>query len=168
MKRTSESQIRHLSQAVQLEEAVNPTIIRSTMMTIGIAILAFTAWAAFTNINEVARTPGEIVPNGYQQVVQHLEGGIVREIGVAEGDVVKKDQPLILLDGAGFAEDLERARAKKLSLSMQEERLRAYLEKREPDFSRFATSNQDQIRDKHSFFKSMENTNAEEQKVVQE
>lgn len=42
MRRTSENQIRHLSQAVQLEEAVNPTIIRTTMMTIGVAIIAFT------------------------------------------------------------------------------------------------------------------------------
>ncbi len=168
MKRTSESQIRHLSQAVQLEEAVNPAIIRTTMMTIGISILAFTAWAGFTNINEVARTPGEIVPNGYQQVVQHLEGGIVREIDVSEGDVVKKGEKLILLDGAGFAEDLERAKARKISLSMQEERLRAYLEKRDPDFSRFTTTDKAQIRDQQSFFKSMENTNNEERKVVQE
>lgn len=168
MRRTSESQIRHLSQAVQLEEAVNPAIIRTTMMTIGISILAFTAWAGFTNINEVARTPGEIVPNGYQQVVQHLEGGIVREIDVAEGDVVEKGEKLVLLDGAGFAEDLERAKARKVSLSMQEERLRAYLEKREPDFSRFAATDEGQIRDQQSFFKSMENTNVEERKVVQE
>lgn len=168
MRRTSESQIRHLSQAVQLEEAVNPAIIRTTMMTIGISILAFTAWAGFTNINEVARTPGEIVPSGYQQVVQHLEGGIVRQIGVAEGDVVKKGEKLLLLDGAGFVEDLKRAKARKVSLSMQEERLRAYLEKREPDFSRFSTTDESQIRDQKSFFKSMENTNNEERKVVQE
>lgn len=168
MKRTSESQIRHLSQAVQLEEAVNPAIIRTTMTIIGVSIIAFTAWAGFTNINEVARTPGEIVPSGYQQVVQHLEGGIVRQIDVAEGDVVQKGDKLVVLDGAGFAEDLERAKAKKISLSMQEERLRAYLEKREPDFSRFAVTDEGQIRDQQSFFKSMENTNSEERKVVQE
>lgn len=168
MKRTSESQIRHLSQAVQLEEAVNPAIIRTTMTIIGVSIIAFTAWAGFTNINEVARTPGEIVPSGYQQVVQHLEGGIVRQIGVAEGDVVQKGEKLVILDGAGFAEDLERTRAKKISLSMQEERLRAYLEKREPDFSRFAARDDAQIRDQQNFFKSMENTNSEERKVVQE
>lgn len=168
MRRTSESQIRHLSQAVQLEEAVNPTIIRTTMMTIGVAILAFTVWAGFTNINEVARTPGEVVPNGYQQVVQHLEGGLVKKIDVAEGDVVKQGQELVLLDGAGFAEDLDRAKGKQLALSLQEERLRAYLEKREPDFSRFGVSDEAAIRDQKSFFKSMETSNTEERKVVAE
>jgi HlyD family secretion protein/adhesin transport system membrane fusion protein len=168
MKRTSENQIRHLSQAVQLEEAVSPTIIRTTMMTIGITIIAFTVWAGFTNINEVARAPGEIVPSGYQQVVQHLEGGLVRKIDVAEGDMVEKGQELVLLDGAGFAEDLERARSKQLALSLQEERLRAYLEKRDPDFSQFKVSDEAALRDQQNFFKSMEVSNAEERKIVQE
>lgn len=168
MKRTSENQIRHLSQAVQLEEAVSPTIIRTTMMTIGVTIIAFTIWAGFTNINEVARAPGEIVPSGYQQVVQHLEGGLVRKIDVAEGDMVEKGQELVLLDGAGFAEDLERARGKQLALSLQEERLRAYLEKRDPDFSRFKVSDEAALRDQQNFFKSMEVSNAEERKIVQE
>lgn len=168
MRRTSENQIRHLSQAVQLEEAVNPTIIRTTVMTIGISIIAFTVWAGFTNINEVARTPGEVVPNGYQQVVQHLEGGLVKEIDVSEGDVVKQGEELIRLDGAGFAEDLERAKGKQLALSLQEERLRAYLEKREPDFSRFAITDDSALRDQKNFFKSMETSNAEERNVVQE
>ncbi|HEU4838508.1 MAG TPA: HlyD family type I secretion periplasmic adaptor subunit, partial [Micavibrio sp.] len=168
MRRTSENQIRHLSQAVQLEEAVSPTIIRTTMMTIGVTIIAFTIWAGFTNINEVARAPGEIVPSGYQQVVQHLEGGLVRKIDVAEGDMVEKGQELVLLDGAGFAEDLELARGKQLALSLQEERLRAYLERRDPDFSQFKVSDEAALRDQQNFFKSMEVSNAEERKIVQE
>ena len=71
-----EKQTRYLSQAIQLEEAVNPHIIRATMTMVSLAILAFLGWAGMTNINEVARTPGEIVPHGYQQTVQHLEGGL--------------------------------------------------------------------------------------------
>ncbi|KAA0238111.1 biotin/lipoyl-binding protein, partial [bacterium] len=79
----------------------NPTIIRLTMVTTSLAILAFIAWAGVTNINEVARTPGEVVPQGFQQVVQHLEGGIVREIKIREGQQVEKGQVLVVLDGAG-------------------------------------------------------------------
>ena len=52
-----EKQTRYLSQAVQLEEAANPTIVRLTMVTASLAIIAFIGWSAFTNINEVARTP---------------------------------------------------------------------------------------------------------------
>lgn len=168
MIKASNDQMRYLSQAIQLEEAVNPSIIRSTMMTISIVIIGFTVWAGFTNINEVARSPGEVVPNGYQQIVQHFEGGIVSEIDVKEGDIVKKDAVLLRLDGSGVAEDLERAKAKKTALLMQEERLRAYLEKREPDFSKFGESSEHLVKDQQNFFNSMEQNNEEERKVIRE
>lgn len=168
MIKTSENQIRHLSQAVQLEEAVSPAILRTTMVTISVTILTFTIWAGFTNINEVARTPGEVIPHGYQQVVQHLEGGIIGKIDVVEGDVVEKDQVLLELDGSGVVEDLERAKARKISLLMQEERLRAYIDGREPDFAQFEGTAPDFIRDQKSFFESMESANHEEKKIVRE
>jgi membrane fusion protein, adhesin transport system len=166
MKTTKDHQIRYLSQAVQLEEAVNPAIVRSTMLTIGVSILAFLGWAGMTNINEVARAPGEVVPSGYQQVVQHLEGGIVAQIAVKEGDIVKQGQELLVLDGAGTGEDLERARARKNTLLIQEERLRAYKEGRAPDFSRFGMEEGAPIDDQKSFFQSMEQADAEERKVI--
>jgi len=168
MIKTSDSQIRHLSQAIQLEEAVNPAILRTTMLTISVTILAFTAWSGFTNINEVARTPGEVVPNGYQQVVQHLEGGIVRKIDVAEGDVVEQGQVLVELDGSGVQEDYKRAKSKQVSLSMQEERLRAYIEKREPDFSAFANEAGESVKDQQSFFETMDSNNKGEKEVIQQ
>lgn len=166
MMMTSETQLKYLSQAVQLEEAVSPAIIRTTMMTIGLALLAFTVWAGFTNINEVARTPGEVVPSGYQQVVQHLEGGIVGKILVAEGNIVKPGQILVELNGAGVLEDLERARSKQVALQMQEERLRAFIEKRQPDFSAFSQEHQDVVRDQVNFFSSMSSVNEEERKII--
>lgn len=166
MIRKAESQIRYLSQAIQLEEAVNPSIIRNTMMIISLTVVAFCVWAGFTNINEVARTPGEIVPDGYQQVVQHLEGGMIEKINVSEGMIVKKGQVLLELDGAGTDEDLKRSRHKETALLMQEERLRAYLENREPDFSRFENTASSSLQDQHNFFASMEQVNEEERKVI--
>lgn len=166
MNKSKEKQLRHLSQSLQLEEAVNPAIIRTTMTTVSLAIIAFTVWAGFTNINEVARTPGEVVPDGYEQVVQHLEGGIVEQIDVREGDIVEKGQTVIVLRGAGTDEDLERAVSKQTTLAMQEERLRAYIEKRQPDFSRFEQSHAEIVRDQKSFFQSMQSTNNEEQLVI--
>ncbi len=168
MIKTSDSQIRHLSQAIQLEEAVSPAILRTTMLTISVTILAFTAWSGFTNINEVARTPGEVVPNGYQQVVQHLEGGIVRKIDVTEGDVVEQGQVLVELDGSGVQEDYKRAKSKQISLSMQEERLRAYMENRAPDFSAFQNETADSVKDQQSFFDTMDSSNKGEKDVIQQ
>ncbi len=168
MIRTSENQIRYLSQAIQLEEAVNPARLRTTMLTISITIIAFTIWSGFTNINEVARTPGEVVPNGYQQVVQHLEGGIVKRIGVKEGDVVKAGQMLVELDDTGVSEDLNRAQSRQTTLSMQEERLRAFIEKRTPDFSKFGEGAASSVADQQQFFRTMESNNVGERKVIED
>lgn len=164
----SERQTRYLSQAIQLEEAVNPSIVRSTMLTISIAILAFAGWAAMTGINEIAHTPGEIIPTGNQQVVQHLEGGIVKAIHIKEGQAVKKGQIVLTLDGAGSQDDLNRAAEKDISLRMQEERLRAFSENRKPDFSVFKDSSPQTVRDQESFFSGMTHARAEERKVVEE
>lgn len=163
-----EKQTRYLSQAIQLEEAVNPHIIRATMTMISLAILIFLCWAGFTNINEIARTPGEIVPTGNQQTVQHLEGGIIKTIKVADGDVVKEGQLLIALDDASIKEDLERANSKQLSLEKQAERLRAFLEGREPDFSKFSGVTDEMITDQKLFFEGMRTARAKEEQIVRD
>lgn len=167
MKKTQEKQTRYLSQAIQLEETVNPYIIRTTMMMVSLAILAFIGWSAFTNINEVARAPGEVVPHGYQQIVQHLEGGIVKSIEVSEGQIAEKGQVLLRLDGAGLQNDLNRAKDKQIDLGMQEERLRAYAQGREPDFSAFKKQGGD-VRDQEAFFASMRESREKERQIIKD
>jgi HlyD family secretion protein/adhesin transport system membrane fusion protein len=163
-----DKQKRYLSQAVQLEEAANPTIVRLTMVTASLAILAFIGWAAVTNINEVARTPGEVVPKGFQQVVQHLEGGIIREIKVTEGQQVEKGQVLLVLDGAGSQDDLNRALSKQKSLALQEERLRAFAENRTPEYSSDEKIDAALMKDQKIFFDSMVEARTGERNVIGE
>ncbi|HDL16336.1 MAG TPA: HlyD family type I secretion periplasmic adaptor subunit, partial [Rhizobiales bacterium] len=67
---------------------------------------------------------GQVVPSTRKQVVQSLEGGIVKEILAREGDVVKKDQVLLRIDDTGFSSDLGELVAKQRSLSVQVKRLR--------------------------------------------
>jgi len=55
-------------------------------------------WAYFAELDEVAVADGEVVPQGNVKVVQHLEGGIVAELNVTEGDAVQQGQSLLLLD----------------------------------------------------------------------
>ena len=163
-----EKQTRYLSQAIQLEEAVNPHIIRATMSMISLAILIFLGWAGFTNINEVARTPGEIVPQGHQQTVQHLEGGMIKSINTQEGEVVNEGDILITLDSASVKKDLERAQIKDLNLAMQAERLRAFVQGRTPDFSQFERADQAIIEDHMSFFGGMKDSRTKEEQVILE
>lgn len=59
-------------------------------------------WAAFARLDVVAKSLGTVVPQGQIKTIQHLEGGIVREFFVREGDKVEKDQKLVQLDlGSG-------------------------------------------------------------------
>ncbi|MEJ2142924.1 MAG: HlyD family type I secretion periplasmic adaptor subunit [Gammaproteobacteria bacterium] len=71
------------------------------------SILLFIAciliWTSIAEIDEVTRGEGKIIPSRQIQVLQNLEGGIVSEILVREGDVVEKDQVLIKLDNTQFA-----------------------------------------------------------------
>ncbi len=45
----------------------------------------FLAWTFYADLDEVATATGEVVPEGKVKVIQHLEGGVVREISVADG-----------------------------------------------------------------------------------
>ena len=89
---------RHLSQSVLLDEAVAPRHIRLTIALLSAALITFFAWASVAKLDEVATAPGQIVPSGAVQVVQHLDGGTISRIEVSEGERVKKNQRLIALD----------------------------------------------------------------------
>jgi HlyD family secretion protein/adhesin transport system membrane fusion protein len=164
----SDSQLRHLSQSARLEEALSPKIVRATMGVISLSVLAFIVWASRTNVYEIARSPGEVVPYGFQQVVQHLEGGIVREILVQEGQLVEQGDVLLRLDPADVAGELEQARARRTTLQLQAERLRAFIEDREPDFSAFAADAPDLLQDQAASFESMLSAQREERLVIED
>lgn len=85
---------------------------------------AFLGWAFFAEIDEVTRGEGQVVPSTKKQVVQSLEGGIVKEILAHEGDTVKKEQVILRIDDTGFSSDLGELVAKYRSLSVQVKRLR--------------------------------------------
>ncbi|NQU59762.1 MAG: HlyD family type I secretion periplasmic adaptor subunit [Rhodospirillales bacterium] len=61
-------------------------------------LLILVTWAFFAELDEVAVSPGEVVPQGKVRVIQHLEGGIVEKLFVAEGDVVKEGDTLLQLN----------------------------------------------------------------------
>ena len=71
-----------LTRNILHEEVPNYNLMRITALVIGVAFVCFVGWASITTVSEVTRTKGEIIPSGYAQVVQHLEGGIVSSIHV--------------------------------------------------------------------------------------
>ena len=77
---------------------ITPRKIRLVLFFWVIAIFGFIVWANYALIDEIARGNGEIIPSGENQMIQNLEGGIVKEILVKEGEVVKKGQILVTID----------------------------------------------------------------------
>ncbi|SCA57310.1 Multidrug resistance efflux pump [Candidatus Terasakiella magnetica] len=54
-------------------------------------------WAHSTILDEVAIAPGRVVPQGQVKTVQHLEGGIIKELNISEGSTVQRGDPLMVL-----------------------------------------------------------------------
>ncbi len=131
--RPDPSRTRYLTLAIQLEEGRPPRLMQLSVWLMAAIMICAIAWAAVTKVAQVARAPGEIVPSGYLQPIQHLEGGIIREVLVHEGDLVEAGQVLVRLDHTGVLAELEQVRTRERSLRLQAERLRAFAEGRAAD-----------------------------------
>lgn len=68
------------------------------LLTISLTFIILIIWAAFSEIDEITRGEGTIIPSTKLQVVDHLEGGIIQSIHVNEGDIVEKNQLLLNID----------------------------------------------------------------------
>lgn len=80
-------------------------------------------WAANATLDEMTTGQGKVVPSSKVQVIQNLEGGILSEVLVREGDVVEKDQPLMRLDDTRFASTFRETEHKYHDLLARTQRL---------------------------------------------
>lgn len=110
---------------------------RGAILLAGISVIAFIVWASLTPVQEVAVSFGEIVPAGAVQTVQHLEGGIVAEMLVKQGELVEIGQPLVRFEGAATQSSRDQMLVRQVALQAQAERLSAFADGRSADFSRF-------------------------------
>lgn len=101
-----------------------------------IMITALLTWANFAKLDEVSVAPGKVVPLGKTKVIQHLEGGIVQEIYVSEGDTVSEGDPLLLLDLASGGTNREELQVRLDSDLAARARLQAEAEGRRLRFPR--------------------------------
>lgn len=95
------------------------------LLTTLVFVVVALAWAHFATLDEVTRGQGKTIPSSQIQVVQNLEGGIVSEILVREGDSVEKDQVLLQLDRVRFASSFQEAKLKYYELLANTARLNA-------------------------------------------
>jgi len=108
-------QLRYLSQSALIEEASAPYAVRTTLFMISIVVISLIVWAGFTQVNEIAVTEGEVIPSKHVQAIQHLEGGIISEIKVVEGELIEKGQTILILDGTAAKRDLAALQARRIA-----------------------------------------------------
>jgi len=163
-------QLRYLSQSALIEETTAPYMVRTTLFMISVIIITLIVWAGFTNVEEVAITQGEVIPSKHIQSIQHLEGGIISEIKVVEGELVDAGQTIIVLDGTAVKQDVSALKARKLSLDYQALRLRSFINNTTPDFNEIEDDNADTalIQEQIQSFESMIEARNHEKDVITE
>ena len=102
-----------------------PKVIRLTIWAVIAFVIFLLAWAHFAHVDEVTRGDGKAIPSSRLQQIQNLEGGIVAEIFVREGQIVEAGDPLVRLDDTRFASNVGETEADRLSLQLRIERLNA-------------------------------------------
>jgi HlyD family secretion protein len=100
-----------------------PTLVG--ILIIAMAVLGFGLWGATAPIAGAIVTSGVFVATGQNKIVQHLEGGVIREILVREGDVVEANQALLNLDDTNPRAELRRLLLRRAHSAAVEARLQA-------------------------------------------
>ena len=122
-----------LALPLTLEESGPPRFYQHLMIVGGAFLALAILWGSITEIRELARANGEVTPAGRVQLVQHLEGGIVAEVLVNEGEIVDQGQPLARLQPIAAEGDLGQLTARQVALKLKIERLSANIDARPMD-----------------------------------
>ncbi|MGD9833695.1 MAG: HlyD family type I secretion periplasmic adaptor subunit [Piscinibacter sp.] len=100
------------------------TIVRTAV----VVVLLLIVWAALAHVDEVTRGEARVIPSRQLQLVQSLDGGIVSEILVQEGQVVERDQLLLKIDETRATSGMRESAAQGFALRARQARLRALAE----------------------------------------
>ncbi|MGX7876840.1 HlyD family type I secretion periplasmic adaptor subunit [Mesorhizobium sp. ORM6] len=101
-----------------------PFFASASILIIGALFVSSVAWASYTEVDEIARGDGKIIPASKTQIIQASEPGVVQEIAVKIGQVVKKNDLIIRLDNTFNTSSLGEQQAKARALQTRIARLK--------------------------------------------
>ena len=113
---------------VDAADAIRTRSVRGEQLLVWVmlaCVAAFFIWAYFAVLDEVVRGSGKVIPSSQVQKVQNLEGGIIEELLVSEGDTVAPGQVLLTIDDTRFDSSLQESLIRELSLQAKAIRLQA-------------------------------------------
>jgi adhesin transport system membrane fusion protein len=107
-----------------------PRVVRLTIWVLIAFFVFLVLWANYAVIDEVTKGDGKAIPSSKLQKIQNLEGGIVSELFVHEGQIVEANDPLLRLDATRFVSNVGETEADRLAMLLRVERLSAEVEDR--------------------------------------
>lgn len=97
------------------------------LYSIFIFLILFVIWITFSEIDERVKGLGKIIPSGGIQTIQSIDGGSIKDILVKEGQIVKKGQPLLIIDETRFTASEEELKEELANFEVKYIRLRTQL-----------------------------------------
>ncbi|MGB1239080.1 MAG: HlyD family type I secretion periplasmic adaptor subunit [Pseudomonadales bacterium] len=123
--KVNKKDLRYMSSVSEALLEQTPTGAKLLLWAIAVFLVGAIFWANWAELDELSRGEGEIIPSQQLQVIQNLEGGIVSEILVREGDLVEKGQVLLRIDDTRFSSSFKENKVRELELVAKSVRLRA-------------------------------------------
>ena len=162
-----DAQSRHLIQSIELEESEPPKLLSALVFTICGFATAALFWAGITQVKETAMAQGKIIPKTEIQAIQHLEGGIISEIHVREGDIVQAGDLLLKMSPTVTQSRLEQLKERQAATLLEMERYRAIAGNREPDFDDIVTGYNGLKENQEAIFTNQRDAAQRERDVLQ-
>lgn len=120
-----------LDPGLSLDQARNMVrqikLTRALVRSVSACLVALLMWAAFAIVPQAAQGEARVVPSQRLQVIQAVDGGVITEVFVREGEQVKAGQTLLQIDTTRFSSSLKEKEAIDVSLQLKEARLLAQL-----------------------------------------
>ena len=147
----------------------SPRWSRITVWLAAALLISALAWARFAVLQEVTMGEGKAIPSSKVQVIQNLEGGIVTEIFVREGQMVNKGDTLLRLDDTRYLSNKGESEVDRYALTAQVERLSAEAEGRPFKLSEEVIAKAPQVaEDERSLYDQRQRRLASEQRTLTE
>ena len=111
---------------------------RWVLWAVFVSLVSFFSWANFSEIDQITRAPGSVIPSSNVQIIQSKDGGVLEQLPISVGEIVDQGQIVAQFDKTNAEADYQEAKAQVAALSAAMSRLTAELFGTVPDFSALA------------------------------
>ena len=161
--------LRYMSSLSAAVLAKSPSASKRILWLIVGVVIWFLVWASQAQVDELTRGEGKIIPSNQVQILQNLEGGIVSEILVHEGDAVLAGDILLKIDNKGFTSSFEESQLRLNELNAKFLRLNAEANEQDFDVDTFKSNQMlSQVRFEKSLYDSNKEQLGESLKIINE